>query len=70
MYCFVVVVVVGIMASKRGRVSRGSSSRAALTPSALTFPNFKFLFKAYAEKFLKLLDYQIVWEKSFDINYL
>lgn len=64
----IVFVVVGIMASKRGRVSRGSSSRAALTPSASIFLNLKFLSEAHAEIFLKLVDYHIVNEREFDLN--
>ncbi|KAI5446230.1 hypothetical protein KIW84_014171 [Lathyrus oleraceus] len=56
------------MASKRGRVSRGSSSRAAPTPSALTFPNLNFLYDVHAEKFLKIMDYHIMKEKAFDLN--
>ncbi|KAI5441642.1 hypothetical protein KIW84_010917 [Lathyrus oleraceus] len=36
------------MASNRGRSIRGSSSRAAPTPNAPTFPNLKFLSKAHA----------------------
>ncbi|KAI5402357.1 hypothetical protein KIW84_050103 [Lathyrus oleraceus] len=53
------------MASKRGRLTRGSSSRAAHTPNAFTFPNLKFLFKAHADKYLKLMDYHIMRERAF-----
>ncbi|KAI5445144.1 hypothetical protein KIW84_013412 [Lathyrus oleraceus] len=60
----------GIMDSKRGCMSRGSSSRASPTPSALTFPNLKFLSEAHAEKFLKIVDYHIMKERTFDLNYL
>lgn len=56
------------MASKRGRVSRGSSSRVALTPSSPTFPNLKFLSKAHADKFLKIVGYHIVNDRAFDLN--
>ncbi|KAI5419341.1 hypothetical protein KIW84_043487 [Lathyrus oleraceus] len=52
---------------KRGHVSKGSSSRAAPTPSAPTFPNLKFLPVAHAEKFLKLLDYHVVKERAFHL---
>lgn len=61
------IVVVGIMASKRLCVSRGSSSGAALTLIAPTFPNLKLLSEAHAEKFLKIVDYHIVKEKAFDL---
>ncbi|KAI5387234.1 hypothetical protein KIW84_073398 [Lathyrus oleraceus] len=53
------------MASKRGRLTRGSSSRASLTPHAHTFPSLKFLSEAHAEKYLKLVDYHIVRERAF-----
>ncbi|KAI5398366.1 hypothetical protein KIW84_063960 [Lathyrus oleraceus] len=56
------------MASKRGHVSRGLSSRVAPTPNALTFPNLKFLSEAHAGKFLKLVDYHIVRKKEFNLN--
>lgn len=62
-----VVVIVSIMASKRGRMSRGSSSRASPTPSPPTFLNLKFLYEAHAEKILKILDYHILKE-IFDLN--
>lgn len=69
--CYIVIIVVlGIMPSKRGRVSRGSSSRAAPTPSNPTFPNLKFLSKAHAKKYLKLVDYHIMRERVFDLIYL
>lgn len=58
-------VVTDIMASKIGRVARGSSSRANPTPNAPTFPNLKFLSKANAEKYLKLVDYHTVRERAF-----
>ena len=64
----VLTVVACIVASKRGRVSRGSSSRASLTPSAPTFPNFEFLSEAHAEIFLKIVDYHVVKEKAFDLS--
>ena len=66
--CSVFIIVVGIMASKRGHVSRGLSSRVAPTPNALTFPNLKFLSEAHAGKFLKLVDYHIVRKKEFNLN--
>lgn len=67
--CIVFVVdVVGIMASKRGCVSRGSSSRDSSMPSAPTVPNLKFISEAHAEKFLKIVDYHIMKEKAFDLN--
>ncbi|KAI5442674.1 hypothetical protein KIW84_011636 [Lathyrus oleraceus] len=53
------------MASKKGRVSRGSSSRVAPTPNTLTFPDLKFLYEAHAEKYFKLVDYHIVRERAF-----
>ncbi|KAI5404413.1 hypothetical protein KIW84_051542 [Lathyrus oleraceus] len=56
------------MASKRGRVSKGSSSRTSLTPNAPTFPNVKFLSEAHPEKYFKLVDYHIVRETTFDLN--
>lgn len=58
------------MASKRGRLTRDSSSRAPPTPNALTFPNLKFLSKARAEKYLKLVDYHIVRERAFALDNL
>ncbi|KAI5416417.1 hypothetical protein KIW84_041472 [Lathyrus oleraceus] len=64
----VLTAVACIMASNRGRVSRGSSSRASLTPSAPTFPNFEFLSEAHAEIFLKIVDYHVVKEKAFDLS--
>lgn len=48
------------MASKRGRLTRGSSLRAAPAPNAPTFPNLKFIFEAHVEKYLKLVDFHIV----------
>lgn len=59
---------IGIMASKRGRVSRGSSSRDAPMPSTLTFPNLKFISEVHAEKILKLVDHHIMKEKTFVLN--
>ncbi|KAI5406273.1 hypothetical protein KIW84_052858 [Lathyrus oleraceus] len=56
------------MASNRGRLTRGSSSRAHPTPNIPTFPNFKFLSEAHAKKYLKLVDYNIVREKAFAIE--
>lgn len=56
------------MASKRERLSRGSSSVAAPTPNAPTFPNLKFLSKAHAEKYLKLMDYHIVRKRTFPLE--
>lgn len=56
------------MTSKRGRLSRGSSSRAAPTPNAHTFPNLKFLSDAHTEKYLKLVDYHIVRERAFILD--
>lgn len=56
------------MASNRGRLSRGLSSRVAPTPTAITFPNLKFLFEAHAEKDLKLVDYQIVKKRVFTLD--
>ncbi|KAI5391744.1 hypothetical protein KIW84_076524 [Lathyrus oleraceus] len=56
------------MASKQGRLTRGSSSRAALTPNAPTFRNLKFLSEAHAEKYLKLVDYHIVRERAFTLG--
>ncbi|XP_050896177.1 uncharacterized protein LOC127102896 [Lathyrus oleraceus] len=55
-----------IMVSKIGCVSRGLSSRAALTPSTPNFPNLKFFSGEHAENFLKLVDYHIMKEKAFD----
>lgn len=54
------VVITGILDSKRGRVTRGSSSCAAPAPNAPNFQNLKFLYEANAEKYLKLVDYHIV----------
>lgn len=34
-------------------------------PNAPTFPNLKFISKAHAEKYLKLVDYHIVRERAF-----
>ncbi|CAL5200597.1 unnamed protein product [Lathyrus oleraceus] len=56
------------MASKRGCVLRGSSSKAAQMPNTLTFPNLKFLSEAHAKKYLKLVDYHIVREKAFTLE--
>lgn len=53
------------MASKRGRLTIGSASRASPTPNAPTFPNLKFLSEAHAEKYLKLVDYRIMRERAF-----
>lgn len=58
----------GIMASKRGRVSIGSSSRAASTPNALTFPNLKILSKVHAKKILKIMDDHVFKERAFDLS--
>lgn len=66
--CIVFVVVVGIMATKRGHVSRESSSRASLIPSSQTFSNLRFSSEAHAGNFLKLVDYHIVKERAFDLN--
>ncbi|KAI5400875.1 hypothetical protein KIW84_065645 [Lathyrus oleraceus] len=52
----------------RERVSRGSSSRDTLTSSPPAFPNLKFLSEVQAEKFLKLVDYEIVRERAFNLN--
>ncbi|KAI5444642.1 hypothetical protein KIW84_013061 [Lathyrus oleraceus] len=60
--------VVDIMASKRGRVTRGSSSRTTLTPNALNFPNLKFLSEANADKYLKLVDYHIETNKTIGLE--
>ncbi|KAI5403936.1 hypothetical protein KIW84_051183 [Lathyrus oleraceus] len=68
----VTVLVAGAMdvklASKRGRLSKGSSSRAVPTPDVPTFPNIKFLSEANAKKYLKLVDYHIVMEKAFVLD--
>ncbi|KAI5396135.1 hypothetical protein KIW84_062369 [Lathyrus oleraceus] len=56
------------MASKRGRLTRGSSSRAAPNPNAPTFPDLKFISKSHAEKYLKLVDYHIVKERVFALD--
>ncbi|KAI5414880.1 hypothetical protein KIW84_040367 [Lathyrus oleraceus] len=53
-----------IMASKRGCVSRGSSSRVVPTPNAHAFPNLKIISKAHAKKYLKLMDYHVVRERA------
>lgn len=58
------------MALKRGKLTRGSSSSAAPTPNVPTFPNLKFLFEAHTEKYLKLVDYQIVRERAFTCDNL
>lgn len=64
----VFVVVTSIMASKRERVSRGSSSRVAPTPITPTFPNLKFLFEAHVYFFSNIVDYHIVKERLFDLS--
>lgn len=56
------------MASKKGRVSRGSSLKDFQTPNASTFPNLKFVSETHAEKYLKLVDYHIVRERVFDLS--
>lgn len=48
-YLVICYVVACIMASKRGRIIRGSSSRVSPAPNAPTFPNMKFLSEANAE---------------------
>lgn len=61
-------VVAGIMCPKRGRVERGSSSRATPAPNALTFPNMTFLSEVNAEKYLNLVDYYFVRERALACN--
>lgn len=53
------------MDSKRGRITRGSSSQVAPTPNAPTLPNLKFLSEVNEEKYLKLVDYHIMRERAF-----
>lgn len=53
------------MASNRGRLTIGSSSRATPALYAPTFSNLKFLSEAHAEKDLNLVDYHTVREREF-----
>lgn len=59
-----------IMEPKRKRASRASTSTAQLAQEAPTFPNYKFLSENNAKKYLKLLNYRIVRENTFDCENL